>query len=116
MPPGRESCAVELPVLIERLPDGNRCVARLGEPFNLTVEAPTADEAQRRLADALRQRLQQGAQLRSISVPSAAPGGWLPDDELTQEWLRAVQQFRDECDEADQRRLSDGPSPGKAAS
>jgi hypothetical protein len=59
---------MELPVLIERLPDGDRYTARLGEPFNLTVEAATANEAQDRLTDALRRRLQQGAELRSIAI------------------------------------------------
>lgn len=111
---------MELPVLIERLPDGGRYRARLGEPFNLTVEAATADEAQHRLTEAVRHRLQQGAELRSICVRPVSPpgpqGDWLPEDELTQEWLQAVQQFRDECDEADRRRLSEGSSEGKAAS
>jgi hypothetical protein len=111
---------MELPVLIERLPDGARYAARLGEPFNLRVEASSADEAQQQLADALGRLLQQGTELRSISVPPARPvvptGGWLPEDELTREWLQAVQQFRDECDEADRRRLSEGSSEGKAAS
>jgi hypothetical protein len=63
---------MELPVLIERLPDRDRYTARLGEPFNLTVEAATADEAQDRLTDALRRRLQQGAELRSIAVETEA--------------------------------------------
>ena len=98
---------MELPVLIERLPNGDRYRARMGEPFNLTVEATTAEEAQRQLTEALRRRLQQGAELRSISVrPLSSPGpqgGWLPEDDLTREWLQAVQQFRDECDEADRR-------------
>jgi hypothetical protein len=111
---------MELPVLIERLPDGSRYTARLGEPFNLTVEAATADEAQHRLTEALRRLLQQGAELRSISVRPASPpgpmGSWLPDDDLTQEWLQAVRQFRDECDEADRRRLAEGSSEDKAAS
>jgi hypothetical protein len=32
-------------------------------------------------------------------------GGWLPDDELTQEWQRAVEDYRRECDEEDRRRI-----------
>jgi predicted RNase H-like HicB family nuclease len=96
---------MELPVLIERLSDGARYSARLGDPFNLTVEGSTPEEAQHRLTDALRQRLEQGAELRSISVRPAPPeGGWLPDDDLTREWLQAVRQFRDEADDADRRR------------
>ncbi len=111
---------MELPVLIERLPDGAHYSARLGEPFNLTAEGPTAEEARDRLTEAVRRRLEQGAELRSISVRpgSSAPpeGGWLPDDELTREWLQAVRQFRDETDEADRRRLSEGPCEGQGAS
>jgi hypothetical protein len=64
---------MELPVLIERVPGADRYTARLGEPFNLTVEAATPDEAQDRLTDALRRRLQQGAELRSIAVGTEAP-------------------------------------------
>jgi predicted RNase H-like HicB family nuclease len=111
---------MELPVLIERLPDGTHYSARLGEPFNLTAEGSSPDDAQHRLTDALRRRLEQGAELRSISVrPVASPppeGGWLPNDELTREWLQAVRQFRDEADEADRRRLSDGPAEAQAPS
>jgi hypothetical protein len=99
---------VELPILIERVPDGDRYIARLGEPFNLTAEAATADEAQDRLTDALRRRLQHGAELRTIFLRPAGPeGAWLPQDELTQEWLQAVQQFRDECDAADRGKNGD---------
>jgi len=111
---------MELPVLIERLPDGVHYTARLGEPFNLTVEAPTPEEAQDRIREAVRRRLDQGAELRAISVRASSPappeGGRLPDDELTREWLQAVRQVRDEADEADRRRLSEGAAEGKAAS
>jgi hypothetical protein len=99
---------VELPVLIERVPEGDRSTARLGEPFSLMVEATTPEEAQERLREALRCRLQQVAELRSITVsPGATPGpngGRLPQDDLTREWLQAVRQFREECDAADRSR------------
>jgi hypothetical protein len=41
----------------------------------------------------------------SILVEGLEGGDWLPDDELTREWLRQVQQYREECDEADRPRL-----------
>jgi hypothetical protein len=63
---------MEPPVFIERLPDGDRYIARLGEPFNLAAEAATADEAQDRLTDALRRQLQQGAELRLIAGETEA--------------------------------------------
>jgi hypothetical protein len=42
--------------------------------------------------------------------------GWLPDDELTREWVRLVQEFRSECDASDRRRLQDAPATGEAPS
>ena len=78
------------------------------------------DARQRYETDAVRRRLEQGAALQSISVRTGSPvpptGGWLPDDELTREWLQAVRQFRDDADEADRRRLSEGAAEGKTAS
>jgi predicted RNase H-like HicB family nuclease len=52
-----------------------------------------------------------------MNQPDPAPGkqgtepGWLPDDELTREWLRLVEQYRAECDAADRRRFLDAPDP-----
>ena len=52
-----------------------------------------------------------------IHVDSLAPrerseSSWLPDDELTQDWVRLVQQFRAECDAADRARLDKAPEQG----
>ncbi len=110
---------MELPVLIETLADGPRYRARLGEPFNLSAEAPSAEEACREIVEQLHQRLRHGAQLQCIVVPAArtsAAGGWLPDDELTREWLEHVRKYREECDAADRQRLLDDSADGKAAS
>lgn len=41
---------------------------------------------------------------------TGADPGWLPDDELTHDWLRFVEQFRSECDAADRRRLLHDPT------
>lgn len=98
---------MELPVAIEPLPDGSGFTAHLAAPFHLSAEAATAEEAHRRLAALLRGRLQQGMELRALTIPAAggAEGGWLPDDDLTQEWLHQVQDYRAECDAADRERL-----------
>ena len=101
-----------LPVLIEPLPNQNGFTARFVAPIGLSAEAPTPEEAQRRLAALLNERLHQGVQLSSMTVPDANQGGWLPDDELTQEWLRHVEQFRKECDAADRARFQDDASQG----
>jgi hypothetical protein len=40
-----------------------------------------------------------------VSIRGSAEPGWLPDDELTRDWLEHVRQYRSECDAADCRRL-----------
>jgi len=98
---------MELPVFIEPLTDRPGYAAQLGAPFHLRAEAATAENAQQQLAALLQRRLQGGATLGVIRLPVGAGGGlgggWLPDDELTREWLQQVQQYRLECDEADLR-------------
>jgi hypothetical protein len=99
---------MELPVVIVPLPDRRGFSARLAAPIELSAEAPTADEAQARLSALLHEKLQQGIQFRMLHLGPArrpAPGGWLPDDELTQEWLQHMKDYREECDAADRARL-----------
>ena len=50
------------------------------------------------------------------SLRGIPPGGWLPDDELTREWLQAIQDYRDQCDKADRERILNDSDEGKAAS
>jgi len=106
---------MELPVVIEPLPDRPGFTARLAAPLQLSAEAATAEEAHRQLAALLQRRLQEGLVLRTLTVPS--PGahdngaGWLPDDELTQDWLRQMQEYRAECDAADRARLGGTEAP-----
>lgn len=46
------------------------------------------------------------ARLRiAFSLASPPPGGWLPDDEITREWLQAIQDYRDQCDREDRARI-----------
>lgn len=98
---------MELPVVIEPLPDGSGFTAHIAGPFDLSAAAATAEEAHRQLAALLQRRLQQGMELRTLTVPAtgAAERGWLPDDELTQEWIQLMQQYCAECDAADHERL-----------
>jgi hypothetical protein len=100
---------VELSVVIEPLPDRSGFTAHLAAPFALSVTAPTAEAAHRQLAALLQRRLQQGIELRTLTVPVSGTerlqGGWLPDDELTRDWLRLVAEYRAECDAADRERL-----------
>jgi hypothetical protein len=98
---------MELPVVIESLPDGSGYTAHLAAPLDLSATAATAEEAHHRLAVMLQRRLRQGTELRTLTVPvtGAKEGGWLPDDELTRDWLQHVQQYRAECDVVDRARL-----------
>ena len=98
---------MELPVVIEPLPDGSGFTAHLAAPFDQSAAADTAEEAHRQLAALLQRRLQQGMELRTLDVPTTrtAEGSWLPDDELTQDWIQLMQQYRAECDAADRARL-----------
>lgn len=110
---------MELPVVIEPLPDHSGFVAHLTAPFDLSAEAATAEDAHRQLAALLQHRLQQGVERRTLTVPVAAAagseGGWLPDDELTRDWLDLVQQYRSECDAADHETLGNAPDQGKTS-
>src|SRR5262249_44065569 len=105
---------MQLPALIEPLPDRPGYRARLGEPFNLAAEAGPAEEAARQLSAAVDQRLRAGARVVGIPLPGGgtpAPApGWLPKDDLTREWQQAVEDYRRECDLADRRRVL-GESP-----
>ncbi len=100
---------MELLVVIEPLPDRSGFTAHLAAPFQLSATAATPEEAERRLAALLHDRLQQGLELRTLSVPTPLPAGahagWLPDDELTQDWLQQVREYRAECDAVDRQRL-----------
>ena len=100
---------MELPVVIEPLPDRRGFTAYLAGPLQLSAQADTADEAHRQLAALLERRIKEGLQLRALSVPATATrgseAGWLPDDELTRDWLQHMQAYRDECDITDRARL-----------
>jgi predicted RNase H-like HicB family nuclease len=95
---------MELPLVIEPLPDGKGFTASLTSPFQLSAAAATREEARQHLAVLLQSRIQEGMELGTLTVPSAA-AGWLPDDELTRDWLHHIEKYRAECDAVDQARF-----------
>src|SRR5947209_214643 len=95
---------MEIAVVIEPLPDRSGFKASVAAPLALSAAGATAEAAHRELASLLLQRLEQGMELRRLTVP-ADDTGWLPDDELTRDWLEQVRQYRAECDAADRARL-----------
>jgi hypothetical protein len=94
--------AMQIPVLVETLPDGRGFRARAGEPFLVAAEAPdraaAVDEVRRRL-DAL----VSAGQVVEVTVGPAVPvvgAKWAIDmnDPRYQEWWQYVEDFRRECD------------------
>jgi hypothetical protein len=47
---------------------------------------------------------------------SGTEPGWLPDDELTREWLKYVEEYRSACDAADREESPNNGVAGEAAS
>ena len=89
---------MQIPVLIEPVA-GNCYKARAGEPFGLTAEGATPDEALRLLRQEVAQKVAAGAALTSLEVPSAEHpwlrwAGTLKDDPLVEEWRQAVAEYR----------------------
>jgi hypothetical protein len=60
---------MDIPVLIERSPKGFRASSQ--SPIPLSAEAVTETEAMDALTLALRQRLQNGSRIRTITLPSS---------------------------------------------
>jgi hypothetical protein len=109
---------MDLTIVIVPLPDQGGYSARLAAPIDLSVEAPTADEAQARLAAMLDEKLRNGTELRTLHVVphrGPAPGGWLTDDELTQEWLQHMKDFRAERDAEDRARILGEDATGESS-
>jgi hypothetical protein len=96
--------AMQIPVLVEPLPDGRGFRARAGEPFDLSAEGPTKAAAIRGVQDAARDRLAGGAEVVPLEVATGNPGvdlaGFLPDDELTRQWLEALEENRRKANES----------------
>ena len=93
---------MQIPVLIEPLPDGRGFRARAGEPFRIAVEAPDRERA----VDEVRQ--QAASQVASgvvvlVEVPQSNPmlrmiGTLDMSDPRAQEWWSYLEAFRRECD------------------
>jgi len=102
---------MQIPILIEPI-EGGRVRVRAGEPFGLTAEAASYDEATRALEGLIAERLSRGARLGWINVPKATPPTPLPlpADELYKthpsfaEMQSAIAEFRRVEDEEEERR------------
>ena len=95
---------MQIPVLIE--PSGtNGFRARGVEPFGVSVEGATQDEALAKLREAIAAKLSAGARIASLEI-AATDNPWLrmagmfdKDDPLVKEWIQIMQDNRRKDDE-----------------
>ena len=105
---------MQIPILIESI-DGGRIRVRAGEPFALSAEGESCDEATRALEHLIAERLSRGGRLGMLDVPNGeAPPSSLrpfPADSLYQtdqsftEMQEAIAEFRRAENEEEERRL-----------
>jgi hypothetical protein len=91
---------MQIPILIEPVAN-NGFRARSGEPFGLSVEAATADEAVRQLRALVSAQLGAGARLLPLDVPDnpwLAGAGMFRNDPLYDAWQDQIVQRRRELD------------------
>lgn len=102
---------MQIPILIEPT-QGGRFRARAGEPFVLTADGNTSQEALHCLELLLKERLRAGAQLAIMNVPNGATAsqtqsGLLADDAYKSDWV--FQELQDELSE--NRKLEESANP-----
>jgi hypothetical protein len=106
-----EGQMMEIPVLIEPLPNGKGFRAKTGEPLSLSAEGTTRDDALSQLQSLTSGRLATGAEIVPMAVKTGNPwvdlAGFLPDDELTREWMDILRENRKKANES-----VDGLLPG----
>lgn len=89
---------MEVDVLVEPIA-GDRFRARTGEPFAVTAEGGTDDEAVSRVRAAVAERIRDGAKLVRIHIGIPGPANPLPDDDLTREWIEELKRIRRESNQ-----------------
>ncbi len=96
---------MNIDVLIEPM-NGSGFRARSGEPFCITVEAATRDEALKKLQADVKTRLNGGAELVTLEVaedehPLMKFAGMFKDHPLLEEWKQAMAEYRNQTEEDD---------------
>jgi hypothetical protein len=96
---------MRLSVLIEPVP-GHGYRAKGGEPFAVTAEGATRDDALQKLRAIIEGKIAAGAEIVTLDVPFPEHP-WLPfagmfrDDPLVEEWKETMAELRRQADEAD---------------
>jgi hypothetical protein len=110
------TCPLAYLVRVRQESSGQFMAEAVGLP-ELRATCDTRDAAIMEVRQMLAQSIAAGELV--VVTPSAdgvtSRAGWLPDDDLTQEWLQAVHDYRQECDDADRRRIL-GEAGGAAGS
>jgi len=90
---------MKIPVLVEPL-SGNGFRVSGSEPFALTAEGPTCEEALRKLQQLIEGKLKAGAEIVHLEVPDGE-NPWLriagtldPNDPMVQEWIQVMDENR----------------------
>jgi hypothetical protein len=94
---------MQIAVLVEPMP-GNRFRASGAQPFAVSAEGSTRQEALVRLNEEVQARLRGGGEIVALEImpephPLAKYAGMLPDDELTHDWETAMAEYRRKIDE-----------------
>src|SRR5437773_12049674 len=94
---------MQIPVLVEPI-DGRGFRARGAEPFALSAEGATREEALSKLNEQLQAKLSQGAAIVPLDVPEqphplAEYAGMFKGDPRIAEWKKAMAEHRRQFDE-----------------
>ena len=98
---------MKIPVLVEPLNDRKGYRATVGSPLSLAADGETRDESIAKLKSLTENRLGNEGEVRAMDVcvakVPADAAGFLPDDELTREWIEIMKE---------RRRLANEPPDG----
>lgn len=72
-----------------------------GAPLGITVEAPTREEALKKLQSEIQAKMESGAEVVSVEVgPDENPwlkmAGMYKDDPMIEDWKKAMAEYRDQ--------------------
>src|SRR5437868_4436360 len=94
---------MQIAVLLEKVA-GKGYRARGGEPFALTAEGATREQALAKLRELIADKLRAGAEVVALEIPAVHPalrtaGRLDPNDPMVQEWLEIMAENRRKADE-----------------
>jgi hypothetical protein len=96
---------VQIAVLVEPM-NGAGFRASGGEPFCVSVEGATREDALKKLQDEIELRIKSGADLVFLDVPAESNpwlkiAGMYKDDPMLEEWKQAMAEYRDQVEKDD---------------